>query len=412
LNPRKMDKRLFTILMIVFVQMLGAAMILPILPLYAQSEYDLSPQVITLLGTAFFAAQFVAGPFLGRLSDRRGRLPVLILSQIGTAISFAMLAFAPSAGVLFLARILDGITGGNLIVAQAYVTDITPREKRTEALGYIFAVFGIGFVVGPALGGILAAAVGPRAPYLIASVAAVAVVLLTWFTLEETVTPEQREINRSHDSSSISPVEILRNMPLMLILSVAFIGQFGLGLLQGTFALYGEAVLFEGYSPQAVALGIGLLLATFGLTQFLTQTLLLRRALRRFGEYWLVIIGSMGRIIGSFIFAIVAVPALAAVGSVFFAIGMGLLMPSLQSLATGTVDDEVRGGVLGIYQSTISLSIIFSTAIAGVLFARSATLPYWVGGILGIIALLPAFILLVQFGTKKPIAEPVSPTAD
>ena len=315
-----MDKRLFTILMIVFVQMLGAAMILPILPLYAQSEYDLSPQVITLLGTAFFAAQFVAGPFLGRLSDNRGRLPVLIISQIGTAISFAMLAFAPSAGILFLARILDGITGGNLIVAQAYVTDITPREKRTEALGYIFAAFGIGFVVGPALGGILAAAVGPRAPYLIASVAAVAVVLLTWFTLEETVTPEQREINRSHDSSSIGPIEILRNMPLMLILSVAFIGQFGLGLLQGNVCpLWRSGICLKVTVHKPVALGIGLLLATFGLTQFLTQALLLRRALRHFGEYGLVIIGSMGRIIGSFIFAIVATPVLGAVGSVFFA---------------------------------------------------------------------------------------------
>ncbi len=245
---RAIDKRLLTILLIVFVQMLGAAMIMPILPLYAQREFNLSPQVITLLGTAFFAAQFVAGPYLGRLSDKYGRIPVLILSQVGTAVSFLMLALAPNVAVLFFARILDGITGGNIIVAQAYITDITPREKRTEALGYIFAVFGLGFIFGPALGGILAAAFGPRVPYLFASAAAVVVVLLTWFTLDETLTPEQREANRHFNKSSISPTAIMRNGALMLILTVAFIGQFGMGLMQSTFALYGDAVLFAGYS--------------------------------------------------------------------------------------------------------------------------------------------------------------------
>ncbi len=170
---RRMDRRLLTILLIVFVQMLGAAMIMPILPLYAQREFDMTPQIITLLTTAFFAAQFIAGPYLGRLSDKYGRVPVLILSQIGTAVSFFMLAVAPSVGVLFLARILDGITGGNIIVAQAYITDITPREKRTQSLGYIFAVFGLGFIFGPALGGLLSAALGPRVPYIIAGFAAV-----------------------------------------------------------------------------------------------------------------------------------------------------------------------------------------------------------------------------------------------
>jgi len=194
---RRVDRRLVTILLIVFVQMLGAAMILPILPLYAQREFNMSPQIITLLVTAFFAAQFIAGPYLGRLSDKYGRVPVLILSQIGTAVSFFMLALAPGVAFLFLARILDGITGGNIIVAQAYITDITPRERRTESLGYVLAVFGLGFIFGPALGGTLSAAFGPRVPYVIAGFAAVLVVLLTWLTLDETLTPEQRAANRS-----------------------------------------------------------------------------------------------------------------------------------------------------------------------------------------------------------------------
>ena len=151
-------------------------------------------------------------------------MPVLIVSQIGTAISFFMLALAPNVAILFLARILDGITGGNIIVAQAYITDITPREKRTESLGFIFAVFGLGFIFGPAW----AACFRPplARACLISSPPSPPsrVVLLTWFTLDETLTPEQREANRSYNKGSIKPTDLARNLPLMLILVAAFVG--------------------------------------------------------------------------------------------------------------------------------------------------------------------------------------------
>jgi DHA1 family tetracycline resistance protein-like MFS transporter len=388
------------------------AMILPILPLYAKDAFAMSPQTITLLSTSFFVAQFIAGPILGRLSDTRGRVPILIISQIGTAVSFVMLALAPNVAFLFLARILDGITGGNIIVAQAYVTDITPRERRTEALGYIFAVFGIGFVVGPALGSLLAAAFGPRVPYLFAAGAAMLVVVLTRMTLEETLSPEQQEANRDFKKEGVRLLDILKNAPLMLILVIVFLTQFGLGLLQSTFALYGDAVLFKDYSAKAVTIGIGLILAVFGLSQFITQAFLLRPALRRFGEYRLVIYGNLGRIAGSFIFAVVLSPWLGGIGAVLYAMGSGVMMPSLQSLSTGTVDDELRGGVLGIYQSSMSLSTIVSTAIAGVIFAASATLPYWIGGVLGLLVFLPAAILLRQYGKRKPVTDGIPTTAD
>ncbi|NCF67855.1 MAG: MFS transporter [Chloroflexi bacterium] len=407
---RRMDRRLFTILLIVFVQMLGAAMILPILPLYAQREFDMSPQIIALLATAFFAAQFVAGPYLGRLSDKYGRVPVLILSQIGTAVSFFMLALAPNVAVLFLARILDGITGGNIIVAQAYITDITPRERRTESLGYIFAVFGLGFIFGPALGGFLSAALGPRVPYIIAGFAAVLVVLLTWFTLDETLTPEQRQANRSYGGGGISPKDILDNWPLMLILTIAFIGQFGMGLLQATFALYGEAVLFAGYEARIATLGVGLLLTIVGIGQFSTQSFLLRPALKRMDEAWLVVIGLALRTIASFIYAALAFPVAGAFGSLIFAVGMGLMMPPLQSLSTNTVADELRGGVLGVYQSTISLSTIVSTAIGGVIFALDPTAPFWVGAVLSLFVFVPSLMLVRQTGAQVHRASvPVTP---
>ncbi|MFN2138005.1 MAG: MFS transporter [Candidatus Promineifilaceae bacterium] len=396
---RRIDKRLLTILLIVFVQMVGAAMILPILPRYARTEFNMTPQVITLLNTAFFAAQFVAGPYLGRLSDKYGRVPVLIASQIGTVISFLMIALAPGAIILFLARIVDGITGGNIIVAQAYITDVTPRERRTESLGYVFAVFGLGFIIGPLLGGILEAAFGPRIPYIFASLAALAVVILTWLTLDETLTAEQRAANRQYRRGGIGPLDVLRNGPLALILVVAFFGQFALGLLQATFALFGEDVLLAGRDPRTISIGISILLAIVGVGQFITQAFLLRPALRRFDEARLVIIGLVSRTIGLFIFAALTTVFFGALGSLLFAIGMGLMMPPLQSLSTQTVADELRGGVLGVYQSTISLSIIFSTAISGTLYAINPTGPYWVGAGLSLLVFLPAILLVRQQDT-------------
>lgn len=401
------DPRLITILVIVFVQMAGAAMILPILPLYAQREFGLSPTAITPLVSSFFLAQFLAGPYLGQLSDRHGRVPILVLSQLGTAVSFVMLALAPTWEILFAARILDGITGGNIIVAQAYITDVTPREKRTESLGYIFGIFGLGFVIGPALGGILAAALGPRAPYLVAGAVAGITALASWLVLDETVTRERREALQRQEQASLTPLTILQNHPLVLILGVGFVGQFALGLLQGTFALYGEAVLFEGYSADATNLGVGLLLAAVGLGQFLTQIFLLRRLLERLGDSRLVIVGSLIRTVSLVIFAALTVPLWGAVGSLLFAVGMGLMMPPLQSLATRTVDDEQRGAVLGFYQSVVSLATIISTAVAGVIFNVNPTTPFWIGAGMSLIAVLPALILVRLFPHTRKRGHPI-----
>ncbi|MYC93775.1 MAG: MFS transporter [Caldilineaceae bacterium SB0661_bin_32] len=291
----KIDSRLLTILLVVFVQMLGASLIFPVLPLYAQREFHLSAELITLLASSFFAAQFLSGPYVGRLSDNYGRIPVLIVSQIGTVISFVILAFAPSFGWLFFARVLDGITGGNIIVAQAYITDITPRERRTESLGYILAAFGLGFMFGPALGGALAAAYGPSVPFLVAAVAAGAVVLFTWYALDETLSAEERRRARARRAGSLSVGSLLGGapwaLPLLAILLIAFLGQFALGLLQSTFALFGEAVLFKGESREITDVGIGLLLSVVGVSQLFTQTYLLRRLARRFDEGQLVVDG-------------------------------------------------------------------------------------------------------------------------
>ncbi|MCY4021103.1 MAG: MFS transporter [Chloroflexi bacterium] len=393
LKKRSVDRRMVTILMIVFVQMFGTSMVHPILPLYAQSAFNMNAQVITLLLTAFFAAQFVAGPFIGRLSDRRGRLPVLIFSQMGTVIAFLMIAFAQSAAVLFLARILDGVTGGNIVVAQAYMTDIVPEHRRTVALGYVMAAFGLGFALGPAVGGILASAFGPQIPFVFAALAAAGTVVLTHLTLEESLSHDDRQRNRRSAAARLRPTALMTNVPLMAVLSVSFFARFGMGLLIATLALFAEAVLFAGQSFSSVSLGVGVMLMMVGIGQIITQIILLPAALSHFSDTLIVLMGAAARALSMFLLALAVEPLFGTLSVVIFAVGSGLLIPPLQSLLTKTVPAELRGAILGIYHSVMSLGVILSTAIAGLLFAADPTIPNWVGGALSCISLVPGFLL-------------------
>lgn len=392
-EPRFFDRRMLTILLIVFVQMIGTSMVNPILPLYAQSEFAMPPELITLLLTAFFAAQFLAGPTIGRMSDRRGRLPVLLISQVGTVIAFVMIGFAQSVPILFFARVLDGITGGNIVVAQAYVTDIMPENKRTQALGYVMAAFGLGFIVGPALGGVLASGLGPQVPFLLAAAAALVTVLLTWFTLEETLSDADQARNRDSNRASLRLTAMLGNVPLLAVMGVSFVSRFGFGLLIGTFALFAEAVLFAGEDFATVSLGVGLLLMVVGLGQFFTQIVILPAALRRFADPTIVILGAAARAVGLFTLAVATEPWLGSISMVAFAVGSGLLLPALQSLVTQTVAPELRGGILGAHQSVMSLGVIIATAVSGGLFTADPALPNWLGGALVSLAILPAAFL-------------------
>ncbi len=393
LKPALIDRRLFTILLIVFVQMVGTSMVHPILPLYAQSVFAMDAQVITLLITAFFAAQFLAGPFIGRLSDRRGRLPVLLISQVGTVIAFLMLGFAQSAAMLFLARVLDGVTGGNIVVAQAYVTDVMPEKRRTEALGYTMAAFGLGFIVGPAVGGLLASQYGPQIPFIFAAAAALVTVFLTWFTLEESLSADDMARNRDSETARLGAADVLRNVPLVAVLIISFVSRFGMGLLIGAFALFAEAVLFAGGDFETVSLGVGLMLMVVGLGQFLTQIFVLPAALRRYSDTQIVLIGAAARALSMFLLAAALEPLLGTLSLAIFALGSGLLFPPLQSLLTKTVAAELRGAVLGLNQSAMNLGVIISTAVAGSLFVMNPALPNFMGGILYCVALLPGVFL-------------------
>jgi MFS transporter, DHA1 family, tetracycline resistance protein len=394
------DKRLIVVLLIVFVQFVGAAMVLPILPLYAKNRFAMSFETITLLNTAFFAAQFLAGPYIGRLSDRYGRVPVLFVSQLGTALSFLMIALAQSPEMLLVARLLDGITGGNIIVARAYITDITPPEQRTQALGYIAAALGTGFIFGPAIGGIASGLFTYEAPFFLAALVAFGLAFLTWRMLDETVSAEERENNRKRKTSSLSPRRILANGPLLSVLLIVLGAQFAFAMLQNTFALYGEAVIFAD-TPETVEIGVGLLLAVVGVGQIMTQVFLVRRFVRWFGEPKMVVIGNVFRLVALILLIFAPNVVFASLALLVLAVGGGTQQPALQTMSIATVDPSERGAVLGVYQSAFSLAIIFGSAIAGTLFAIAPQVPFAVGAAALALMIVPS-VMLMRWSQRQP----------
>jgi len=407
-------KRLFPILLIIFTNILGAGVILPILPLYAEGVFAGTVFQITLLAATFFGAQFLAAPVLGRLSDRHGRRPLLILSQVGTVLAFILFIFAGPLGqaidglglglpltggmlMLFVARGLDGITGGNITIAQAYVTDVTEDRDRAQGLGYLQGAFGLGFVFGPAFGGVLRTA-GQVMPFIGAAVITTGTLLLTLFTLKESLPEAERTTGQSRRRSLPTPRVLLEQPVLALILAIGFTASLGFSSLPATFALYASRVLYgDSFGPERVQLFIGLMLGFMGLMMVVTQIALLRPLVTRLGERRLLIVGELA-LIAAFLGLGFAGNALVATGLLAaFAFGQGVSEPNLQSLVSRLGARQERGQLLGFYQSSRSLALIIGPIVAGWIFERiSARAVYWAGGGLMAVALLFALLLLRQ----------------
>ena len=368
-------KRLYPILLIVFTNILGSGVILPILPLYAEGQFGGTILQITLLSTSYFAAQFVAAPWLGRLSDRIGRRPVLMVSQFGTVLAFLLFILAgplgraidglglavPMSGgmiMLYIARILDGITGGNITTAQATISDLTTQEERAQGLGLLQAAFGVGFIFGPSFGGLLST-LGPVAPFIGATIITLGTLLLTALTLEELLPPEERTAGEARSRSTRSVREALAKPGLVAVLVVGFLSALAFSALPSTFALFADRVLFpDVVEPGRVQSLIGLMLTFNGLMRVVTQFVLLRPLIQRLGERRLVLVGVLSLMVA---FLGVANATNAILVTAYFApyaIGQGVNEPSLQSLTTRFSSERTRGGLLGLYQSARSLALI------------------------------------------------------
>ena len=406
-------KRLFPILMVIFTNMLGAGVIMPILPLYAEGEFGGTVLQITLLSTAFFAAQFFAAPWLGRLSDRVGRRPVLLISQLGTILAFILFIFAGPLGqkldgmaswlpltggmtMLYVARILDGITGGNITTAQAYVSDITEQEHRARGLGLLQGAFGVGFIFGPAFGGILAN-YGSTVPFIGAAIITGITFLLTFFTLTESLPAEAQAEDLETSKNRLQIQSLVKRSRILNVLAVAFFATLAFSALPATFALYAERVLFaESVPPHLTELIIGLMLALYGVIMVITQVGVLGPLVKRFGERRVLFMGNLSLMLAMLGVGFVATPLLAGIFFMPFAFGQGVIHPNLQALMTGFGGRGTGGRLLGIYQSSRSLALIFGPVWAGLAFEQIGPRSvYFIGSVIMMIAAILAFRLML-----------------
>ena len=330
-----MSRPLLVIFLTIFVNLVGFGIIIPLLPFYAQT-FGASPIVIGLLFASFSLAQLVASPLLGALSDRWGRRPVLILSLVGTAVSFAMLAVAQSLTMLFAARIVDGLSGGNITTARAYIADVTSEAERPKAYGMLGAAFGLGFIVGPALGGAFST-ISYTAPIWAATAITVAAIALAWVWLPETV-------HRAH-AGGVAPWRALRELThrpgLRLLLSVDFLYWMSFAVYQTTFALFGARRF--GFD----ATHTGYLLSAFGALGVVVQGGLVAPIARSLGTQQTLIVGLLFAAVGwGGSAATHSVPVFVAM-LVPGAIGIGLCNATLSTLISNAAGPREQGRVQG-----------------------------------------------------------------
>lgn len=359
---------LLPIFLIVLADILGLTIILPLLPFYAE-KLGASPTAVGLLVSAYAFCQLLSGPFLGRWSDRTGRKPLLIVSQLGTFASRLLLAGAGSLWVVYLARIIDGLTAGNLVLAQAYISDVTEPENRTRSFAVIGISFGIGFLLGPAISGALSG-FGLAVPILLSAALSGVSVLATVFLLPGTkpVTdggpsgPAGRRLSlfawREYGQYFARP-----GLSRLLVEFFCFVMAFA--AFTGGLALFLERRLtWNGHPFQARE--VGFVFAYAGLLGILVQSFL-GRLVRRVGEPWLVAVGFASMAVGYGMLAgVYAVPLLLVAGA-FSSFGTGVVRPSLTSVVTQAVARTEQGVVLGLNTSLQSVAQIIGPAIAGLL---------------------------------------------
>jgi len=334
---------LLIIFLTIFVNLIGFGIIIPLLPFYAQT-FGASPVTIGLLFAIFSLCQLIAAPALGDLSDRYGRRPVLIFSLLGTVVSFVMLALAHTLTLLFLARIVDGLSGGNISTARAYVADVTEPKDRARAYGLIGAAFGLGFILGPALSGVLAK-VSYTAPIWAAAGLTLVATAMAWLWLPETV---HRTQAGTGNPFRYLP-ELLRRPILRRVLVIDFVYWFAFAIFQTTFALF-AAIRFGFDAPRT-----GYFFAAFGVLGAIVQGGFIRPLVARFGDRTTFMLGLAIAVIGLVSASLTHSVSMFALTLVPVALGMGLGHPTVSSIVSRAARGDEQGRVQGAASAVESL---------------------------------------------------------
>lgn len=330
-----MTRPLVVIFLTIFVNLVGFGIIIPLLPFYAET-FGASPLTIGLLFAVFSACQLVAAPALGDLSDRYGRRPILIFSLLGTVVSFVMMAMAHSIVMLFAARIVDGLSGGNISTARAYVADVTEPKDRAKAYGLIGAAFGLGFIMGPALSGVLAR-YSYTAPVWAAAGVTLVATLMAWFWLPETVHKAAAGTGMPFRNLA----EMLQRPGLRRMLWIDFIYWFAFAIFQTTFALF-VARRF-GFDVSET----GYFFAAFGVLGAVIQGAVIRPIVHRLGDKSTFILGLVCAAVGLVAATYAQTVLLFTLALVPLALGMGFGHPTVSALVSRAGRDDEQGRVQG-----------------------------------------------------------------
>ncbi len=393
------NRRLLTVFLVVFVGLLGFGIILPLLPYYAET-FGASPTMVGLLTASYAAAQLIGAPILGRLSDRFGRRPILLFSSLGTLIGFLMLGFADSMWMLFAGRILDGLTGGNISVAQAYITDVTDEKNRAKGLGLIGAAFGLGFIFGPALGGALSAGGRFAVPSFVAAGITLINVLAIFFWLPETLTPEVRQRMVQKARSALNPRDLwnaLRRPVFGPLLQIRFYYGLAFAVFTGTFALYAQYHL--GLESDQT----GYVLGYLGLLIVLVQGVAIGRLTERFSENTLIF-GSIA-VLALSLLGWALTPSLGVLLVVLapLAFASGVLNTVINSAITKVVEPEEVGGALGLASAIESLTRVVGPVVGALVLEQLGT---WSPGAISAVVAASLVLYVWQKLVRRPEPMP------
>ncbi len=389
---------LVIIFITIFIDLVGFGIVIPVLPLYAE-RYGASEATVGILLAIYSGMQVVFAPILGKLSDRIGRRPVLLVSLLGTSAGFLIMGFAPKMPFgfavlgmaptlvwLFVARIIDGISGGNISTAQAYIADVTSPEERSKGMGLIGAAFGLGFIFGPAIGGLMSH-VSAEAPFFFASGMAAANATALYFLLPESLSVEHR--NQARRRASVTEVlEQGGGSHLKAIMATYFFATIAFAMLTATYAL------FANHRFNFDAIHTGYMFTYVGVLGAVIQGGLIGRLVRLFGEKALAVSGTA--IFAASMFALPSSATLTTliVASTGIAVGNSLMTPSLNGLASKSVSAAWQGRMLGVMASVASLARIIGPVLGGWLLSRDPNAstqygksPYWTSGAIMLVAL-------------------------
>ena len=364
-----------TIWLTVALDLVGFGIVVPILGRYAE-RYGASGLEVGLLFASFSLAQLVFAPILGRLSDRIGRKPVIMISLLGTAIGSFVTGAAGALWVLYLGRILDGASGASVAVAQGAVTDLAPPSERPRLLGLLGAAFGVGFVVGPALGG-LASLGGEHIPFYVAGTVALINAAVAWRRLPETRPVHVREAARAAATNEVDAKVRLWGLAVASFAAIVAFSGF-----EATFSLLvGDRFRLTEGGVAAIFVGIGIVLVG-------VQGGLIRPINAKLGTQRSLQVGLVLNSAGLIVLSAAENWTLLIVALALLTVGQGLVTPNLSSLVSGRVPDHRRGEALGFQQGVNALGRVAGPAIAGVLYDHvSIGSPYLVGGALCGVAL-------------------------